>query len=92
MADDIGFIDNPHTPSIFVDDAVGFLIHEGTVRITLCVGKPEQPQPGRVNRVTVGQLVMSIPAAIRLAVGLHGFLENAGIDPSAAVRGDQTAQ
>jgi hypothetical protein len=45
-----------------------------------------------VNRVTVGQLVMSIPAAIRLAVGLHGFLENAGIDPSAAVRGDQTAQ
>jgi hypothetical protein len=92
MADELGLIDNPHSPTIFADDAIGFLVHEGTVRIALAVGRPEQPQPGKINRVVVGQVVMSIPAAIRLAVGLHGFLEGQGIDPSAAVRGDQTPQ
>jgi hypothetical protein len=87
------FVDNPFAPNIFAADAMGYFINEGTVTITLTSMAPNHVEPGgSLKKVVVGRLVMSVPAAQRLAIGLVDFLKKQGHDPVAAVTAGQTAQ
>ena len=81
---EIGFIDNPMAPDIYADEATGFHFVNGVVKITFSAARVNHvSSPGPVSRVVIGRLVMSIPAAQGLAVGLFDFLKKQGVDFSA---------
>ncbi|HYE47373.1 MAG TPA: hypothetical protein VEA44_16530 [Caulobacter sp.] len=82
----VTFLDNPLAPDIFADEAAGFFVHEGVVRIALSSARIDHvTSPGPMNRVVVGRVVMSVPAAQRLCLGLYDFLKQQGYDPSDVV-------
>ena len=84
----IAFIDNPLAPDVYVDDAVGCVAHNGTIRITLVSDRAAHTTPsGPINRVVVGRLVMTVPAAQALATGLFNFLKSQGVAPAAVDSG-----
>jgi hypothetical protein len=77
----INFIDSPMAPDVFADDAVGFVHHNGIVKITFVAARVNHmTNPGPINRVVIGRLAMPIPAAHALAVGLFDFLKKHGFD------------
>jgi hypothetical protein len=96
MANEAGGIpavSNPFAPDVFADDAVGFEIINDTVRISFGVVKMADPVPPCENQmVVIGRLVLPVGGAQRLAVALHSALTQKGFDPSATVRGGETAQ
>jgi hypothetical protein len=76
----VTFLNNPHSPDVFSTDATGFVVMEGTIGITFESSKIDHStSPGPTNRVVIGRLVMPIPAAQRLALGLYDFLEKQGL-------------
>ena len=90
---DLPVIDDPHSAHIFADDAMGFFVTHGTVRITFSVSRPSQPAPGELSHVVIGTLVMPVNGAQRLALGLFDFLKKQGFDPTQVLGGDaQTPQ
>lgn len=71
------FLDNPNAPDVFSTEATGFLVLEGNIGITFESSRVNySTSPGPVSRVVIGRLVMPIPAAQRLALGLYDFLEH----------------
>jgi len=92
MSDDVRVVDNPLAGDVFADDAMSFSLLDGTVRITLCSTKWTQPAPGEGIRVVIGRLVMPLPAAQRLIVGLNDFLTQVGHGPSESMKGGQAVQ
>lgn len=87
------FVGDFSTPDIFADDAILFDLSGGMVRITFANIRNESPAAGAKQAfVAIGRLVMPPAAAQRLALGLHDHLVKVGLDPSAAVRGEETAQ
>ncbi|MBR0642777.1 hypothetical protein [Plastoroseomonas hellenica] len=77
---EIAFVDNPHAPDVFADEAVGFLIHRGVVRVTLTSGHVSHNiNPSPASRVVIGRLVMPAQSAAELAVGLFDFLQKHGV-------------
>ena len=82
----ISFVDNPLAPDVYADEAIGFLAHNGTIRITLVSDRAAAPGP--INRVVVGRLVMTVHGAQALAVGLFDFLKNQGLEPTALSFGE----
>ncbi|MBV8191486.1 MAG: hypothetical protein JO339_29895 [Alphaproteobacteria bacterium] len=85
----MSFIDNPLAPDIFADEAIGFFINQGTVKITFASARVNHvSSPGPVNRVVVGRLVMSVEGAQHLAVGLFDFLKSRGVLPVPLLGGD----
>lgn len=86
-------IDNPLCPDIFADEALSFDNINGTIRVTFGVIKPQQPVPPSPHQfATVARLVMTVPGAQRLSLALYNYLESQGLDPTALVQGDKTAQ
>jgi hypothetical protein len=77
----LSFIDNPLAPDVLADEAVGFWIHGGIVRITLTTGRWNHaaPPPGAVNRVVIGRLSMPVEGARALAIQLYDFLKARGV-------------
>jgi hypothetical protein len=89
----ISFVDNPHAPEVFASDISGLFKVDGNVALTLeSMRIDHSTSPGPVNRVVIGRLVLTIPAAQRLAVMLNAFLEQQGYSPSEAMKCGQTAQ
>ena len=69
------FIDNPHAPDVFADEAMGFFLTGGNVRITFVSYRVNySASPGPVSRVVIGRLVMSLPAAEAMHRGLADFI------------------
>jgi hypothetical protein len=83
-ASELPFIDNPMAPDIYADEAAGLHFTNGVVKITLASARANHAtSPSPVNRVAIGRLVLTMPAAQALAVGLFNFLKNQGVDSSA---------
>jgi hypothetical protein len=73
-------IDNPMAPDVFADEALGFFVHDGIVRITFAAGRwNHTSSPPVINRVVIGRLAMSTDAAQALAIGLFDFLKSRGL-------------
>src|SRR4051812_3685414 len=78
----ISFIDNPMAPDVFAEEAVGFFVHNGIVRIAFASARVNHvTSPGPINRVVIGRLVMSVSGAQALAIGLFDFLKSRGLAP-----------
>src|SRR5215471_15861744 len=86
QAPPVTFVDNPHAPEVFSTDASGFLRLEGNIHITFEAPRVNHvSNPGPVNRVVIGRLVMPISGAQRLVLGLYDYLKKQGLDPMAAM-------
>jgi hypothetical protein len=69
-------------PDVFADDAVGFFVHNGVVRITFASTRANHiSAPGPINRVVIGRIVMPLAGAQGLAIGLFDFLKSRGLAP-----------
>jgi hypothetical protein len=76
----ISLIDNPMAPDVFADEALGFFVNEGVVRITFATGRwNHTSSPPAINRVVIGRLVMPAEGAQALAIGLFDFLKSRGL-------------
>jgi hypothetical protein len=81
----VSFIDNPLAPDVYADDASGFMLHNGVVKITFVSARANHAAgPGAVNRVVVGRLVTFIAGAQALSVALYNFLKNHGLAAASA--------
>lgn len=77
----ITFVDDPHAPEHLVSGVSGIWVIEGHIHITLeSVRINHIAQPGPVNRVVIGQLVLPVGAAQALATQLCGFMTQQGLD------------
>jgi hypothetical protein len=71
----IAFLDNPHSPDVFVDAAAGFFNFNGNIRITFeSLRVNHATAPGPVSRVVIGRLVMPAIQAEAMARGLLDFI------------------
>ena len=79
----VTFVDDPHAPEHIVSGVSGIWVISGKVHITLeSVRIDHITQPGPVNGVVIGQIVMPVGAAQALAAQLYGCLEQQGLDPA----------
>jgi hypothetical protein len=54
----VSFLDNPHAPDVFADNATGFFNLNGNIRITFeSVRVNHVTSPGPMTRVVIGRLV-----------------------------------
>jgi hypothetical protein len=87
-APQIAFIDNPTAPELFADEAVGFFVHGGVVRITFATATASHAtSPGPVSRVVTARIAMTIDGAQGLALGLFDFLKARGLAPVVTASG-----
>jgi hypothetical protein len=83
-------VDNPFSPDVFADEAVGFENINGTFRITFGAIKMADPVPPSSNQmVVVGRLILPIRGAQTLALGLFDYLKQQGHDPTTLLSGGQ---
>jgi hypothetical protein len=83
VVNDPTLVDNPHAPEVFADDALGFFLRGGVVRITFSTGRVDhRTSPGPINRIVVGRMAMPLSGAQDLAMGLYDFLKKMGADPA----------
>jgi hypothetical protein len=81
---------NAFSPDVLADEALGFEMINGTVRITLASAKmTDGAPPSDVQLVVIGRLVMGPESAHRLAVGLFDYLKKHGIGDAALGVEDQ---
>jgi hypothetical protein len=74
------FVDNPTAPELFAAAATGFFAANGTITITFeAVRADHSDNPGSLSRVVVGRVVMPVPGAQGLAIGLFDFLQKQGV-------------
>jgi len=78
----IPLVDNPFTPEIFATGVAGLSVINGVVCITVESARCDhsKPQPS-LERVVVGRIALSVPAAQTLLTGLYDFMGNHGINP-----------
>ena len=71
----VSFLDKPHAPDVFADNATGFFNLNGNIRITLeSVRVDHSSAPGPVRRVAIGRLVMPLAAAEAMAKNILDFI------------------
>jgi hypothetical protein len=81
------------TDDVFADEAVGFEVINGTIRITLAVAKMTDPVPPSPYCIgIIGRLILPIQSAQKLALSLNHFLTERGLDPTALVTEGMTPQ
>ena len=86
-------VSNEYLPDVFADEALGFELVNGTVRVTFGVVKMAEPAPpAPVQMVVMGRLVIGVEGAQRLAIGLYDYLKNAGHDPQKLVSSGEDAK
>ena len=69
-------------PDVFADEALGFEISGGVVRITFATRKmADGAPPSDVQWEVIGRLLMPARGAQGLAVGLFNYLKSIGLDP-----------
>jgi len=83
-------LDDAFAAETFATSADSFALLGGTnVSITLVSTRRVD---GEVTDVIVGRIVMPVAGAQGLVVGLNGFLSQAGLSPSDAIKREQTQQ
>lgn len=88
-----GFVDNPLAQTVYVTDCAGIWMHEGNLMLSFeCATINHSTTPGAVTRTVVSRVVMPIPAAQRLVLGLNDFLEQRGLSPSLAAQAGHAPQ
>ena len=93
MTNGAGIVGDFSTPDFFADEAITFDFVNDTIRITFAVAKAQSPVEGSPQAlVATGRLIMPLGSAQRLSLSLHDCLIKRGLDPSAAVRGDEKTQ
>jgi hypothetical protein len=76
-------IDNLHAPDVFATGATGFINLGGAIAITFeTVRADHRSNPGPVNRVVIGRLVLPNRGAQALAAGLLDFLKQHNLAPN----------
>jgi hypothetical protein len=69
-------IDNPSAPDLYADEAIGFLLANNTLRITLASIRTDHTKNPNINScVVTGRLVLPIQAAQNLHTMLSTVLE-----------------
>ena len=72
----VSFIDTAHAPDVFADALTGFFLMNGNLRMTLEAYRVNHiSNPGPVNRVVIGRLVMPVSAAEQMARSVLEFIE-----------------
>jgi len=78
----VPLIDNPFAPELFATGVSGLSVINGVVCITVesarCDHTKAQPA---MERVVIGRLALSVPAAQGLLAGLFEFMGQHGINP-----------
>ncbi|HYD37523.1 MAG TPA: hypothetical protein VEA60_07910 [Allosphingosinicella sp.] len=83
---------HPRSPDVFADEALGFEIAGGVVRITLASRKmADGAPPSDVQWEVIGRLLMPARGAQGLAVGLFNYLKSIGLDSPAPAAPDPPA-
>jgi hypothetical protein len=89
----VQFADDLKAPEVFSTGAAGFGLLFGNVVVTFESAKYDHSDPpGPVTRAVNLRLVLPIPAAQALVLGLNDYLVKQGFDPMAAAKGDATPQ
>jgi len=88
----VALVADPHAPDMFADEAVGFFIHRGVIRVTFSTGRACHASNPEVSRVVTGRLVMPAQAAGELAVELFDFLKRKGVEVPGLMRTDEPVQ
>ena len=71
----ITFIDNPHAPEFFADEASGIAFLNENIRLTFeSMRVNHVTSPGPVNRVVIGRLVIPLAGAERLRDLLTNYI------------------
>lgn len=61
-------LNDPHSPEVFADAALGFFSFNGNMRITFEAVRPDHSTtPNSLDRVVIGRVVMPIVAAEAMA-------------------------
>jgi hypothetical protein len=82
-AQQVPVLENVCAPEVFASEASFFSIGPGVLTITFTSYRFDNTtSPGAQRRVVVGRLVMPIPGAQGLSVGLYDYLKKTGYDPS----------
>ena len=69
-------VNDPLAPDIFADEAAGFYLLGGNVRVTFSTWRVDHEQsPSTAHRVVICRLVMPVGQAEALVKGLSDFLE-----------------
>ena len=90
---EVRFVNNPYAPDIFAAGASGYAFIGSNVVITFETFRMDHSSnPGAVERVVLGRLIMPIVGAQQMVLGLHEWLQKKGFDPTKAAQRDQTAQ
>jgi hypothetical protein len=81
MAEDknvpVNFIDNPNAPEIHSTGYAGLWVHGGNLHITFAAGRYNHGfNPGEINNVVNGRLVMPIEQARQLGENILTYLKN----------------
>lgn len=81
-------IDNPFAPDIFITGCSGIACIAGTIAVTVENARCDHSHPTPVmERMVVGRLALTVPAAQMLVTTLNSFLEQQGMSPSKAMAG-----
>lgn len=76
------YIENHEAPELYADGIVGIFIKHQAVTITLVSDRIDHSDGTQdINRVVIGRLILPVPAAQGLLVGLHRFLMERGLAP-----------
>jgi hypothetical protein len=80
-------IDAPHAPTVYAIAIAGLWLNQGAVHMTFETGRIDHStNPGALQRVAIGTLVMPVGAAQAFAVALFKFLSEAGVLPPEAFK------
>ncbi len=86
-------IDNMFAPEIFTTGISGFSNVNGVIVVALESARCDHAATtASFERVVVGRLAMTVPAAQALVASLNDFLEQQGLSPSRAMMGGSTRQ
>jgi hypothetical protein len=70
-------VDNPSAPDLYADEAIGYLLTNNTVRITLASIKADHARSPNTNHMVVtNRLVMPVTAAVNLHKLLGRMIDN----------------
>ena len=86
-------IDNMFAPEIFSTGISGFSNINGAIVVALESMRCDHSRASTpFERVVVGRVALTVPAAQAMVAGLNDFLEAQGLSPSRAMMGGSTRQ
>lgn len=89
----IPLVDNSFSPELFASGVSGCVRVHDTISITLENARCDHSRPEpHLERIVVGRIVLTVPAAQALVLGLNDFLTRHGLSPSDRAMAGATRQ